>query len=338
MPRHSFNTLMRRLAHSGFRKQFVSTALMPDWWEESYAQDSTVLPEVEIRIARFLNVPLSVVRDAETELAPPVYGDAQLRRVRDIDRGRLGPAIHTAMRVAEAVIRNLRCTQSKPSQLPDNALEWRRILRSRSSGPVQLDDILCALWANGIPVIPIDTLPAPGFQGLACIVDGHPTIVLGQKYDEPSHVAFIVAHEAGHIASGHCSLRMLVVDQDKDIRDGSEVERAADCFAKRLLVGDETVTIPVQEQLDAKSLAERAVDLESEYGVDAGSLIFTWAASTLNYPAASLAVRALYRSTGARRQMRQLFDRYIDSGSASESDRTLLRCVYGGTEPPAATA
>ena len=338
MSKHSFNTLMRRLSHSGFRKQFVSTALMPDWWEESYAHDTTILPEVEIRIARFLNIPLSVVRDAEAELRPPLYEDAQLRRVRDIDRNRLGPAIHTAIRVAEAAIRNLRYAPSEPVQIPNDALEWRRLLTSGRSGPVQLDDILTALWTTGIPVIPIDTLPTPGFQGLACTVDGHPTIVLGQRYDEPGHVAFIVAHEAGHIASGHCSLRMLVVDQDKDISDGSDLERTADCFARRLLVGEETVKIPEQEQFDAKGLAEHAADLESQYGVDAGLLIFSWAASTLNYAAASIAVRALYRSTGARVQMQQYFDRYVDSDSAAESDSALLRCVYGGPQTSAATA
>ncbi len=336
MPKHSFNTLMRRLSRAGFRQQFVTTALIPDWWEESYAKDPTLLPEIEILVARFLNAPLSVVRNVEEELMPPAYGGAQLRRVRDIDRSRLGPAIHTAIRVAEAVVRNLRCTRSEQAQLPDDALEWRRLLRSRRSGPVQLNDILCALWARGIPVIPMDMLPAPSFQGLACIVDGHPVIILGQKYDEPGRVAFLVAHEAGHIAAEHCSPNVPVLDQDKAIQDGSEVERVADLFARHLLVGDKTVKLPAQEQLDAKGLAQRAVDLESQTGVDAGFLIFGWAASTLNYAEASMAVKALYRSVGARRCVRRLFDEYVDPSSAAESDRALLRCVYGGPLPSAA--
>ena len=77
MARHSFNTLMRRLSRAGFKQQFVTTALMPDWWEESYAQDPAVLPEVEIRVARFLNAPLSAVRNVEVTLMPPSYGGAQ---------------------------------------------------------------------------------------------------------------------------------------------------------------------------------------------------------------------------------------------------------------------
>ena len=45
-----------------------------------------------------------------------------------------------------------------------------------------------------------------------------------------------------------------------------------------------------------------------------------------------MAVKALYRGSGARQQLRQLFDRHIDLEAATESDRALLRCVYGEPE------
>ena len=334
MAKHSFNTLMRRLSQAGFNRQFVSTALMPDWWEDSYAQDPAVLPEVEIRVARFLNAPLSAVRNGEVPLMPPSYGDAQLRRVRDIDRDRLGPAIHTAIRVSEAVIRNLRHANLVETPPPDS-LKWRRLLQSEEAGPLQLADILSDLWARGIPVIPLNMLPTPSFQGLACIVDEHPVIVLGHKHDEPGRIAFLVAHEAGHIAAGDCSPGIPVLDENEAVQDGSGVERAADRFATRLLVGEETANIPEEDELDAKGLAQQAVDLESQTGADASSIIYAWAARTLNYATATMAVKALYRSVGAWRQVRKLFDQYVDLDSAGESDRALLRCVYGEPQPTA---
>lgn len=333
MPKHSFNTLMRRLSGSGFRKQFVATALMPDWWEESYAQDATVLPEVEIRVARFLNMPLSAVRDPEVALMPPSYGDAQLRRIRDIDRDRLRPAIHTAVRVAEAVVRNLCCP--RPVNAPVDALEWRRLLTSGQSKRVLLDDILSDLWNRGLPVIPLDVLPTPGFQGLACIVDKRPVIILGQRHDEPGRVAFLIAHETGHIAASHCSPEELVLDENEAVQDESMVERQADTFARQLLVGTETVEIPVDKEMDPKVLAQLAFEIEEKNGIDASSLIYAWASKTLNYPDASLAVKALYRSVGARRQVRKLFDQHVDLDNAAESDRALLRCIYGGSQPTA---
>ena len=335
MAKHSFNMLMRRLSRAGFAQQFVTTALMPDWWEEPYANEPAVLPEVEIRIARFLNISLSVVRNPEAVLTPPSYGDAQLRRIRDINRDRLRPSIHTAIQVAEAVIRNLRRSDSVPTPLADDALEWRRILTSGQSRPVQLSDVLRDLWARGIPVIPLEVLPSPGFQALACIVDQHPVIVLGHRYDEPGRVAFLVAHEAGHIAAGHCSPGMLVLDENGAVQDESSAERVADGFARRLLVGEETVKIPEDRELGTKGLAQLAFDLERKTGVDASSLIYAWAARTLNYADASLAVKALYRSVGARRQVRNFFDQHVDIASAAESDRDLLRCLYGRPQPTA---
>ena len=306
---------------------------MPEWWEESCAKDPAVLPEVEIRVARFLNAPLAAVRNVEAALTPPSYEGAQLRRVRDLSRNRLGPAIHSAMRIAEAVIRNLRDTRPTETLLND-ALEWRRILMSGERGPVQLDDILGDLWKRGVPVVPLNMLPTPGFQGMACFVDERPVIVLGQKYDEPGRIAFFVAHEAGHIAAGDCSPGMPVLDEDDEVRDDSNMEKEADRYAKSLLVGKETIPIP-EEDLDAKSLAQRAFDLENLTGADASSIIYAWAAGTLNYQHAAMAVKALYRSEGARRQLRRRFDQYVDTHSASESDRALLRCVYGEPQPTA---
>ena len=334
MAKHSFNTLMLRLSRAGFTRQFVTNALMPEWWDESCARDPSLLPDIEVRVARFLNTPLSAIRNAETPLMPPSYGDAQLRRVRDIGRDRLGPAIHTAIRVAGAVVRNLRLPGSVQTP-PTDALEWRQLLTSREGGSVQLDDILTNLWARGIPVVPLHMLPTPSFQGLACIVDDHPVIILGHKYDEPGRIAFLVAHEAGHIAAGACSPNAPVVDEDEDVQDDSDLERAADRFATLLLVGNESVPIPDEEEVDAKGLAQRAFDIERQTGADASAVIFAWAAKTLKYAAATMAVKALYRSGGARRQVLEFLDRHVDLNSAGESDRALLRCVYGQSQPTA---
>ena len=332
MAKHSFNTLMRRLSRAGFKQQFVAAALMPEWWEESYSHDPTVLPEVEVRVARFLNVPLAEVKNADVSLMPPSYGRAQLRRVGDIDRNRLGPAIHAAMQVARAVVRNMRSARPVDTSI-DDALRWRQLLKSGEGTSVQLEDILGNLWAKGIPVVPLNILPTPNFQGLACVVDERPVIVLGHRYDEPGRVAYIVAHEAGHIAAGDCSADVPVLDRDEAIRDDSDMERAADCFAKCLLVGQEDVAIPEGADVDAKGLAQQAVNLERQTGADASLIIFSWAARTLNYAAATMAVKALYRSVGARRKVRNLFDQYVDLDSAAESDRALLRCLDGEPQP-----
>ena len=337
MAKHSFNTLMQRVARAGFKQQFVTTALLPDWWEETYAEDPNILPEIEIRVARFFDASLADIRNVEAPLAPPSYSGVQLRQVRkNMRQSRLRPAIHTALRVSQAVVRNLRCTRTAKIP-PSDAIEWRRILQSENDGrPVRLENALNDLWDRGIPVIPLQDLPAPSFQALACIVDNHPAIVLGHKYDEPGRVAFLVAHEAGHLATGDCSPESPVVLDAGDAEpDDSDTERMADRFAVNLLVGEETSAIPQSEDIDAKGLAQMAFELESETNADASSIIYAWAAKTLQYKTARAAVEALYRAVGARHQARILFDKYVDLESAGESDRSLLRCVYGETHTTA---
>jgi len=214
-----------------------------------------------------------------------------------------------------------------PSSPPPNGLAWRKEL-AHGHAAVRLDDILSHLWGSGIPVIPMEGLPSPNFQGLACVVENRPAIVISHKYDEPGRIAFLVAHEAGHIAAGDCAADQPVVDEEEEVVDDSEIERAADRYATRVLVGDDSA--PAVEAADFKDLAKRASRIERESGADASAVIFAWAARTHEYAIATMAVNALYRGSGARRSLRNHLERHLDLDAANETDRALLRCVHSG--------
>lgn len=313
----------------------MSRALLPEWWTEACAEDPNLLPDIEIRVARFLGLPLSTVRSPAAVLAPRVYPGAQLRRVRDPDRDRLAPAIHAAMQVAAAVVRGMR-EPSLSSVVPSrDGFAWRDQL-GRAHNAVTLENILEDLWRRGIPVVPMEVLPAPSFQGLACIIEDRPVILVGHKNDEPGRVAFLIAHETGHIAAGDCVPGEPIVDEDEEVLDDANIERNADQYATRVLVGDDTV--PRVDGVTFKDLAKGASKIERTSGADASAIIFAWAARTGEYAKASMAVRALYRGSGARRQLRQHFDRHVDPDAATETDRALLRCVYGEPERDARVA
>lgn len=321
---------MRRLAQAGFKKDFVRPAILPDWWDERCEADVTLLPDIEIRVARFLGLPLSAVRDPDIALTPPAYAGAQLRRVRDLNRDRLGPAIHSAMQIAAAVVRSLRSDVSPASLPPPDGVAWRAQIQ-RATMAVNLDDVLGGSWQLGIPVVALDVLPSPKFQGMAAVVEGRPVILLGHRHEEPSHVAFIIAHEVGHIAVGDCAAEYPVVDEEEEAADDAEMEQRADDFATRVLVGKEAISL-IAADVNFRSLAREAIQSERETGVDAGAVIFAWARRTGDYAKASMAVKALYRASGAQRAIRRHFDRHIDLDSATESDRALLRCIHGDPE------
>ena len=313
-------------------------AILPDWWDDQYAGDPRLVQDIEIRVARFLGLSMSAVADSKGALDPPRYPDAQLRRVRDTDRARLAPAMHAAIRIAAAVVRNLRDPAPAPRTPPRDGLEWRDGTGGGRVAP-RLEDVAGRLWELGIPVVPLDLLPAPGFQGMACIVEDRPVILLGHKHDEPGRVAFVIAHEAGHVAAGDCAAGRPIVDEETGITDDAEVERRADRYATQVLMGD---IDPLLEDdasagsLHFKDLARKAIEIERTTGADAGSVIFSWAHRTGDHATAGMAVKALCRGNGARRELRGLLNRYVDSTGASETDRLLLLCTHGawaGHEP-----
>ncbi|TKJ40667.1 hypothetical protein CEE37_06805 [candidate division LCP-89 bacterium B3_LCP] len=332
MKRHTFNTLMRRLSKAGFDRDFVRRSILPDWWDDSCEQDIDLLTDIEIRVTRFLEISLNNVRDTMMTLHPPSYPNARLRRRRDIEKDRLEPAIHSALQISGAVVRSSSLINLQSRSLPPDGLEWRNDIKP-SGDAVTLDEILSDLWSRGIPIVPLQFLPSPSFQGLACIVEDHPVIVLGHKFDEPGRVAHFVAHEVGHIAANDCAPDQPIVDEQEDIVDLSDIEINADRFATRFLVGQEE--LPDIDGSDFRNLAENAINIEEKTGADASAIIFAWASQTRDYSMATMAVRALYRGSGARQLLRKHFDSNVDLNLAAESDRALLRCVYGDTDQDA---
>jgi len=330
LKKHTFNSLMRRLSQAGFKTDFVRPALLPDWWDKACAEDPALLPDVEIRVARFLRLTLSAVQDPTIPLAPPHYEGAHLRRVRELDPSRLAPSIHTAIQVASAVVRSLRSSMPPPTPLPADGLLWREQIQHGADRAIGLSDLLGDLWERGIPVVPLDILPTPNFQGLACMVEGRPVVLLGHKHDEPGRVAFFIAHEVGHIANRDCSPDNPIIDGEEEVSDDTPMERAADHYAMCVLVEDRV--LPIVNANNYRELATRAGEIERADRIDAGAVIFAWARRTGNYQLAVMAVKALYRAVGARRLLRTHFDRHVDLDSATESDRALLHCVFGDPE------
>ena len=323
---NQFQTLMGRLSRAGFKEAFVRSAILPEWWEDSCDQDPDLLPDFEMRVARFLGLPVSSVKDADTVLVPPLYPAAQLRRVRDVNRDRLAPAIHAAIQIGAATVRSLRDPAHHPAVPPPDGLRWRE--KIERGGAVTLHNILGDLWQRGIPIVPLKLLPAPSFQAIVCIVEDRPVILLGYQHDEPGRVAFLIAHETGHIAVGDCAPDQPVVDEEEEIRDDTEIR--VDQYAKDVLVG--SVEVPRLQDGAFRQLANDSARLERETGVDAGAIISAWAARTGDYAKATMALKALYLSFGARRQISQHFRKYVDIEAATESDRSLLRCVHGNAE------
>ena len=331
MATHSVSSLLNRLSRGGFKRDFVRSAILPDWWDDSLKSDTRLLPDIELRIARFLGLPLAEVRDPSRPLAAQAAHSTVLRKTQNTSVASLNPAIHTARRVAEAVLRNM--PGAPPGTIPAAPEVWRRELVSGTS-PVTLEVMLRDLWGRGIPVIPMEHLPPPAFQGMACLIGGRPIVIIGQKFDVPSRIAFFVAHEAGHLAAGDCANGQTIVDESETAADASAMEKQADRFASRVLLdGADPAKL---RGTDPRDLALSAYELQQKTGADAGALICLGARTTGdNFMLATMAAKALYQDKGARKSMARFVTQNVNMEGASETDHALLGLVTGDATTPA---
>jgi hypothetical protein len=320
---------MRRVAKAGFGADFLKAAVFPDWWSSSCASDSALLTDIEFRLARFLGTSIEQLRLPSASVSAPVYPGAQLRRVKNIDADRLGPAIHAGLRISAAALRALRDPAVAVRLPPSDPLEWRhQLIRERAPHTLTLVDQVSDLWTRGIPVLHIDVLPSPKYQALAGIIDGRPVIVLAYRSDELPRLEYHLVHEVGHLVLGHCNEDEPVVDEEESIQDSSSFESQADSYA-RAFVSDGHDFSRLRS-LSFRELAREASDLSLTLrAVDAGTIIWDWSVQTGDFRTGQMALRALYRNHGARRILREQFDAHVDLEKASESDRALLRCIAG---------
>ncbi|MCK6575230.1 ImmA/IrrE family metallo-endopeptidase [Myxococcota bacterium] len=320
---------MRRLADAGFPRDFARAAVLPDWWEAECARDPDLLPDIELRVARFIRAPLSVVRDPAAALVAPGVPGARLRRVRTARPDRLAPAVYTGLQIAAAAVRCLREPARGLRVPPADAKAWRKEVPLNKMA-VDLKGVVADLWARGIPVLHVEVLPTPSYQGMACVVEGRPVVLIGHGYDDPARLAFFIGHEAGHVANADCAVEQPVVDDQNDIPDADPIEKRADQYSADLLLGD--ANVPPNDTLDFRSLAAVCAFAGKPHGADPAALAWAWAERTKEFQTASMAVQALYRARGGKRILRELVDENLNLGDAAESDRSLLRCLYGDPE------
>lgn len=325
MKEHTISNLMRRLSSAGFKKSLVQKAILPDWWSDECTRDSNMLPELEWRVARFLDVSLSDVRNPEGNIVPRGSGSA-LRRIKDIDKTKLLPAIHTATQVCAAVVRNT--SDPRPIDLPPaEGKSWHSKICSRSGA--SLTSMVADLWNRGIAVVPFNEyLPTPNFQGIACMVGDRPVIGIGQRYDDYGRLAFIIAHEVKHILEKDCTPDTPVVDESAaDVENTNESEQRADKFALEATLCNQS--LPDIGNRSAREIAVLALQYERDSGADAGVLISSWARRTKNHAAGNVALKLIHRHQGARSEIGGIFNKHVDIDGASESDRLLLSFVSG---------
>jgi Zn-dependent peptidase ImmA (M78 family) len=247
-------TLYQRLANLGFPKKFVRDVLLPDWWCDEFEQEAGAVVEAAAYIAQRtgLNFRMLLDVDREPEFQEDRYSCYKLRQ--GTTKNNLATARSLAERVA--AITSYAC---KPPLVSVEKLD-PQIVRSQileNSEFVNLQSLLDFCWQHGISVVHTNNFPKEKgqkkFDGMVGKYGDRPVIVISKNQKSPAWLAFILAHELGHIVCGHIKNSSIIDEKIEHHQTEDTDEQEADQFAIEILFGRRNASYKEQTK-DLKSL------------------------------------------------------------------------------------
>ena len=187
----------------------------------------------------------------------------------------------------------------------------------------------------GIPVIQLRVFPLrqKRMQAMTVKVSGRYAILLGYESEYYARVAYILAHEIGHILLGHLVHSDSLLDMDDpltaDEPDGEEVE--ADGSSLVLLTGrDDPQVIADTKSYKASQVAQAAMAHAGQERIEPGVLALCLGHATGNWPEAYGALKMI--APGAQKvgdQINQLAANQFNWEALSLANRDYLMQVMG---------
>lgn len=312
---------------SSFRGLGLSAAqvrhFFPPWWNDEAAEDENAFLELQILLARRLNVSLPTL---EASAPSPQFRDTSRRFKTVHPEGSTQLAV--AAGVGHGVAQVLAATFEGPAPLPAMPAEELRTVLLRRASAITLD-VLCAwMWEQGVPVVHITNWPKLLRRPDAmCVRIGErPVILVVRKEVAPSRLTYLVAHEIGHIMSGHLRVGSdeILVDDTLPVDDQGfaqdEDEKVADAYALELLGGNSLRAVVnglLDTYTDEMKLALGALSAAKGARLDAGQVILSWARRHKDWRTAGLAMRYLMTTSAAPLVINDMAKRSINADELS---------------------
>jgi hypothetical protein len=156
-------------------------------------------------------------------------------------------------------------------------------------------------------------------------VGARPVVLVVRKEIAPARLAYLVAHEIGHVMSGHLGAdnNTVLVDDTLPVDERGcskdDDEKVADAYAMELLGGDALrgACRDVGKQSEEIKLAAAALKAIKGTRLDAGQVILGWARLTDDWKLAGLAMRYLMTTLAAPIVVNDVAKGYIDLNALS---------------------
>lgn len=320
-----------RLAQATGLADSAISAAWPEWWSDAADASPSAVAELRFSVARKLGLdPRSLLEDEQPRF---VWDDSAKYKNFKGDADRERPAITS---FGTSVGRML--IKATPDYIPVEGIEAAGLRQSiLAKKPfVSLLELLAFLWGIGVPVIHLRVFPlsAKRMCAMAVRVRGRYAVLLAQDAQYPATIAFHLAHEIGHIALGHVGDNSALIDMEDpaestDPQDDEEI--AADRFALHLLTGDPLFGVSKEGQgHSAKQLAEQALKLGLEYGIEPGTLALCYGYETKDWPTVQAAFSRIYTSPiPVWSVTNQIASRQMAWDELGDENANFLRAVMG---------
>jgi hypothetical protein len=320
--------LKKRLKEAGLSDPLIDAA-WPAWWSDEALSSQSAKAELRFAIARKLGLsPKSLFHD-EVEF---VWKDeARFKHLSNETEAQKAALTSFGISVCRILVRSL-----PPVAVPGGigALDLRNsILRSRPF--IDLQTLLAACWAIGIPVIHLRVFPleAKHMHAMAVKVAERHAILLGRDAQIPAPVIFTLAHEIGHVMLGHIGSSSAIVDIGDPLGpdQGDKEEIEADRYALELLVGTSHPDIQMDRpRFNSRELAATVLEQGPIMQIEPGTLALCLAHAQSLWPVANDAMRYIYtEQKPVWHEVNRIAAQQLDMESLNDDSADYLRKIMG---------
>lgn len=269
--------LYKRLRAVGFDTPYIRSIALPSWWDDAAAESPSGFQEGMMLIARHLGVSLESLGDPGSPIELRDFGPCNFKKMQGVADDEL--AIARALCTRAAQIAAASVNDPADSTTVPTGQQIREAILQSGAPWVSLSALLDWCWSNGIPVLHVSHFPrqAKKMDGMAALVGGRPVIVLSKNAKREAWLLFILAHELGHIVSGHVSDNGVLVDEKVTKQSEDAQEQEANATALAILTGDADCRFTSPGRWpNAQELASMAVDYGKNHQVDPGHVVLNY--------------------------------------------------------------
>ncbi|MDP3580466.1 MAG: ImmA/IrrE family metallo-endopeptidase, partial [Ignavibacteria bacterium] len=180
------------------------------------------------------------------------------------------------------------------------------------------------LWSSGIPVLHVPVFPKEvnKMDGMAVNLNGRPLIILSKNRRHDAWLLFILAHELGHIISGHLSNTDQIIYDVNLETEADDEEQVANEFAAEFLNGAKSPSY-FSSNISFNSpygLVNYIRPLSKKLSVDTGIIALNYAYRTKNYALAEKALNILAPKADAVKLIQMKMKTKLDLEKLSEEN------------------